>query len=409
MNKLLIGTSLTNIIYMLCKNLNFLFIDDIPTPYRLDVLKTFNKIYNNKIKVLFCANKEPDRSWDIDFGNLDYEILPGIIWRPKKQKNPISYKLNLSIISNIKKYTPSAVVLSGYIQPTMQLAAWHCRKNKIPYGITCESSFLQGKPEGLKWKIKKMVLKPIINGMSFGLPMGIKAEEYLRSLGAKRQPMYHFPNCPNVSNVVNIANNKKNYEAGLKNKLNIPQTNKIILFVGRLIDAKRPLDLINAFQKIEFKLKENWTLLFVGEGSLKSKIQQLTTINHQPSTNIVLSGWLQPDEVYRIMAISEIMVLPSEHEPWGAVVNEAMAAGTPVIASESVGSAHDLIDNEKTGFTFNTGNVLELKNILTKIILGNVNLKEIGQQVQKKSIEMGHEFAAANLLNSIKALIIDLH
>ncbi len=202
---------------------------------------------------------------------------------------------------------------------------------------------------------------------------------------------------------------KKNYEAGLKNKLNIPQTNKIILFVGRLIDAKRPLDLINAFQKIEFKLKENWTLLFVGEGSLKSKIQQLTTINHQPSTNIVLSGWLQPDEVYRIMAISEIMVLPSEHEPWGAVVNEAMAAGTPVIASESVGSAHDLIDNEKTGFTFNTGNVLELKNILTKIILGNVNLKEIGQQVQKKSIEMGHEFAAANLLNSIKALIIDLH
>ncbi len=406
-----------------------LYVDDIPTPYRLGVFKLFLEKFSGMFKVLFCAKHEPDRNWELDFGNLDYEILTGVKWRPKNQKNPISFKLNLNINSKIKKFNPDVVALSGYVHPTMQLAAWYCRNKSIPYGIACESSFLQSKPTGVKWKLKKKLLSPIINGMSFGLPVGSKAEEYLRALGAKKQPMYYFPNCPDVSNIVSISKNKNEYEKSLRLKLNISENNNIILFVGRLIDAKRPMDLIYAFNKINKELSKNWTLLIVGEGPLKNKIlnfksktgcksntqhstlnnQSLSTINYQPPTNIILPGWLQPDDVYKVMSISDVMVLPSEHEPWGAVANESMAAGTPVIASNSVGAAYDLIEDKKTGFIFKTGNIHELKSILASIMKDKSILTGISFKAQKKSIEMGHEFATINLLKAINDFTTNHH
>jgi glycosyltransferase involved in cell wall biosynthesis len=397
--------------------MKLLYIDDIPTPYRLGVFKLLKQNLSGTFKVLFCSKYEPDRNWKLNFSDLDYEILHGIKWRPKNQKNPISFKLNLNIISKIKKNNPAIVVLCGYMHPTMQLAAWYCRKKNIPYGVSCESSFLQSKTSGFKWKLKQKLLTPIINGMSFGLPVGSKAEEYLKALGAKKQPMYYFPNCPDVSDIVAISKKKEEYETKLRNQFNIPKKNKIILFVGRLIDAKRPMDLVYAFNKIDKKISKNWTLLIVGEGALKNKILNFKSkISHQPQTtnhqslitNIVLSGWLQPEDVYKIMSISTLMVLPSEHEPWGAVVNEAMTAGTPVIASDSVGAAYDLIEDIQTGFVFKTGNVDELKAILVNIMKDKSILTVMSLEAQKKSIKMGHEFAADNLLKVVENFTTNL-
>ena len=381
--------------------MKLLYIDDIPTPYRLGIFKSFQLKTDSQFKVYFCAASEPGRTWNLDFGNLDYEILLGKQWRPKKQKNPLSFKWNPGILKKLKQYNPNMVILAGYMHPTMQIVAWWCRKNNIPYGTICESSFLQSFSKGLKWKVKRCILSPFIRNMSFALPAGYKSEEYLRALGAYNQPMFHFPNTPDVTNIIELYQNKNSFEKELRNKYKIPVHNRIILFAGRLIYAKRPQDILDVFFKIDNSTKKDWTLIFVGNGPLKDTLVQKSS----KKVNIVFTGWISPELLYKFMVLSDIFVLPSEHEPWGAVVNEAMAAGTAVVASDSVGAAHELIENYKTGYMFETKNVKQLTSILSKFMSNKINLVALGKNSQEKAIAMGHEFAVDNLQKAIAQII----
>lgn len=342
----------------------FLYIDDIPTPYRLGVMRYFASIFTGEFKVLFCAHSEPGREWKLDFGSLNYEVLHGYQWRPKKQKNPFSFKWNPEITKKIRRFSPDIVVISGYVHPTMQFASWFCRKNNIPYGMVSESSFLQSKPTGMKWKLKKLLLSPYIKNMSFALPVGKLAETYLRELGAKDIPMYYFPNCPDIEPITKLSLEKVSYEKHWRKHFNIAPEKKIILFVGRFIRAKRPLDLLESFLSIEKAIKKGWVLVFIGDGEEKNMLIHKA----QKETNIKFLGWQSPEVVYKSMAIAEFMVLPSEHEPWGAVVNEAMAAKTFVIASDSVGAAHELIETGKNGYMFQTKDIKSLQSIMKKVI-----------------------------------------
>ena len=382
------------------KKIKLLYIDDIPTPYRLDIFKSFQLKTDVQFKLWFCAESEPGRTWDLDYGALDYEILNGKQWRPIKQKNPFSFKWNTGIRRKLKEYNPDMVILAGYMHPTMQIAAWWCRRNNIPYGTTCESSFLQSSSKGLKWKIKKYILSPFIKNMSFALPVGQKSEEYLRALGANDQLMYFFPNTPDVSNIIKLSQNKNTFEKELRNEYNIPSKNRIILFAGRFINAKRPQDLLDSFMQIDNKIKNKWSLILVGDGLLKETLIKKASID----SNIVFPGWLPPNILHKLMVLSDIFVLPSIHEPWGAVVNEAMAAATAVIASNSVGAAHELIENYKNGYMFETQNIIQLKSVLSEFMSSKINLLALGENSQKKARDMGHEFAVENLLQAINQI-----
>ena len=95
--------------------------------------------------------------------------------------------------------------------------------------------------------------------------------------------------------------------------------------VGRLIDAKRPLDLLSAFLRLG-PVAADALLVFVGDGPLLPALK--TAAAGDP--RIVFTGWVaDPAKTAGLMAISSLFVLPSQHGTWGAVVNEAMAAGFP--------------------------------------------------------------------------------
>lgn len=139
-------------------------------------------------------------------------------------------------------------------------------------------------------------------------------------------------------------------------------TGKFFLYVGRLSSEKGIRTLLEVFTK----RLPGANLKIVGDGPLMEQLQILTS----RTPNIELLGRKPLKEVYDLMAAAQAVIVPSEwHEPFGRVVVEAFAAGTPVIAA-AVGGMTELIDHERTGFLFNGGEAESLwracENFLTQ-------------------------------------------
>lgn len=372
------------------------YLDDIPTPYRLGVHRRIGRQWPGSFKIAYCAASEPGRDWSFDFGDLDVEILPGRQYRPPKQVNPISVKWNPSVRASLAGFRPDMVVLSGYLHPTMYLAAHWCRQHGVPYAIVCETSARSTTTTGVKGWIKRGVAGWLVRRMAFGLPLGREAGEYLRSFGSPDAPLHYFPNTPDTSMVVEAAEQirKDGREEDLRRRLNIPPGNRIVLFVGRMIDAKRPLDALEAF-RLAGAAASGATMVFVGDGPLLEQIKAEAT----GVDNVVFTGWLtDPAQTAALMAISAVMVLPSQHETWGAVVNEAMAAGTPVIASDRVGSAIELIESEASGIIYPVGDTVALADAIQRVLLNDDLRRDMGQAGKMIALAKGEVYAADSLI-----------
>jgi glycosyltransferase involved in cell wall biosynthesis len=111
------------------------------------------------------------------------------------------------------------------------------------------------------------------------------------------------------------------------------------LYVGRLIPRKRPLELIQAFETVRRELPEA-TLMLVGKGELEQQVRDASV----RVPGVRYAGYCEAGELAEHYSRSDVLVLPALREVWGLVVNEALAHGLFVVATDEVGSAYDLLD-----------------------------------------------------------------
>lgn len=380
-----------------------LYVDDIPTPYRLGVHRLVAQRWPGAYKLLFMAGDEPGRDWDFDFTGLDVEILSGRQFRPRGQVNPFSFKWNPGIGRAMDAFRPDVVALSGYVQPTIVRAARWCLGRGVPYGIACETSCRSTACSGWRWQARRTALGWIVRNMAFGLPVGREAADYLRRFGPSAAPMQFFPNTPDTSTIIAEADRVRvqGLEAALRDRFGIERDAPVVLFAGRLIDAKRPMDALAACEKIS-EAGTRATLVIVGDGPLMPAL-----VERAAKRNVVFTGWLRdPVDMAGLMAIARMLVLPSEHEPWGAVVNEALAAGTPVVASDRVTSAVELVEAGVNGFVFPIGDVAALSARISDILaLDAAGRTRISAAARTTATRYGHEYAADNLITGALASI----
>ena len=104
----------------------------------------------------------------------------------------------------------------------------------------------------------------------------------------------------------------------------------------------------------------------MGDGEERSRLETLAQDRHLSGVRFL--GFQNQSELPAFFALADVFVLPSRHEPWGLIVNEAMAAGCPVIASSDVGAAPDLVLDGVTGFTYPVGDVDALTDALARLL-----------------------------------------
>lgn len=172
------------------------------------------------------------------------------------------------------------------------------------------------------------------------LYVGDLNRRFFEEFGAKREQLVYAPHI--VDNVRFREEGKRlsPRRGELRSGFGIPPDHRVVLFCAKLIPKKRPLAMIDAFFDAGFR---DWTLLMVGDGPLRAACKARAEARGA-GNRVVFAGFLDQRAVCRAYAVADLMVLPSSHqETWGLVVNEAMNFGCPVIVSDRVGCAPDLV------------------------------------------------------------------
>ncbi len=138
-----------------------------------------------------------------------------------------------------------------------------------------------------------------------------------------------------------------------------------VLFVGKLIERKRPFDLLQAAARLAADGRPV-DVVFAGSGDQQDA---LATAAAASGVRTHFHGFVNQSELPGIYAAADVIVLPSDgRETWGLVVNEAMACGVPAVISDAVGCGPDLVETGVTGEVFPLGNVAVLAEAIGKVL-----------------------------------------
>jgi len=142
---------------------------------------------------------------------------------------------------------------------------------------------------------------------------------------------------------------------------------RYFLYVGRLISSKGVFDLLDAYGRIPADLRAKVALLFVGNGKERSKLEERAAAAQPGSVRFL--GFAQREQLAIYYALAEALVFPTHTDPWGLVVNEAMACGLPIIATDVAGCTPDLVRDGANGYVVPSKDVDKLMVALVAFAL----------------------------------------
>lgn len=222
----------------------------------------------------------------------------------------------------------------------------------------------------------RRLIKQIILRSAHGLlAIGTLNEQYYLALGAPADRVYFVPLSVDNGAFATDPERRLLLRHRHRQTLEIPERAVIVLYAAKLTDQKRPQDLLRAFARIKAQYPEAW-LLFAGSGGMDAPLRAEATARGIERVRFV--GFQNQSVLPGLLAACDLFVLPARDEAWGLSVNEAMAAGLPVIVSDDVGAAADLVRNKGTGIIYQCGDIDALGEALGLLL-----------QSEEKRIAMG--------------------
>ncbi len=274
------------------------------------------------------------------------------------------------LLREVIKFKPNVVNLTGYYDPATWLVLIYCKIKGIKTILSNESTSGDHKRNKILESIKSFIITKYDGYFNFGT----RSKNYLIGLGGDPKKMLVNRNCVDNFNINRIYELTIPLKHSIKKSLKLPEKN--FIFVGRLIDDKNLLRMLEAFMIAQRKINSDWGIIILGDGEQKEELTDYIS-NHKIS-NISFHEGVAWDKVPYYLALGEVLVLPSYSETWGLVVNEAMACGLPVMVSENCGCAEDLVQDGKNGFTFSPYDVEKMTEIFLKFMSNEVDLAKMG-------------------------------
>jgi glycosyltransferase involved in cell wall biosynthesis len=216
-----------------------------------------------------------------------------------------------------------------------------------------------------RWKamVKRIVYPWLFRVPEMFLPGGTRQSQYLKQYGVPENRIRIANMTVDTLAITDYVDARRagDLEAA-RSRFGLKQGGITLLFVGRVEEHKGVLCLVQAFEALQQSYKDV-NLLIVGDGQVWRQICEATSGND----GVVLTGRLSGNDLLDAYAVADVFVLPSFFEPWGLVVNEAMAAGLPAIVSERVGCVDDLVVSEETGLLVKVNSVESLSMAMSRL------------------------------------------
>jgi glycosyltransferase involved in cell wall biosynthesis len=324
-----------------------LFVTVMPSPYQRELFQALHSDGSIEVRVLYCARGASDRNWPITSLAAYEEFLPG---RPIRGLGPSAH-FNPGIVEILKRESSELFVLSDYSAPTTQIAMrmlTHRKRRWVFWGEVPGFS-QRGHLTSL---LRQQLQRPIANGATAIAAIGSEAVDVYQML---------FPTIRvfNIPYFCDLAH----FRVAAAERWTRKKHTVDVLFSGQLIERKGVDLLIRGFAQISDQVPD-LRLQLLGTGPALDVLMGMIPFEFRDRINFL--GFQQPAALPTIFAEADIFALPSRHDGWGVVVNEALGAGLPIIVSDRVG-ARDLVEDGCNGLITIAGDIDSLASALVKL------------------------------------------
>lgn len=317
---------------------------------------------------------------------------------PNKSRRPGTYRFlglwNPSIVQHVNGYGARAILMLGYnFASCMYLVL---RVKKTPLIFRGDSHRLVVRP-GFREFVRRKLISYVFQHFSAFLYVGQANYDYFRYHGVPKEKLFRAPHCVDNQRFFASATTAASEAIQWKEALGIPAHDAVVLFAGKLEEKKRPLDLLRAFEAARLP---DTSLLYVGSGPLEQQVKAAAHGNQK----VFFAPFQNQSLMPRTYSIGDVFVLPSfgKSETWGLAVNEAMCMGRPVIVSDHVGCAQDLVAPYQNGLTFTAGDVEALTRCLRDALSDRPRLRAWGERSRKRIESYSYAQATHGLLEAMR-------
>jgi glycosyltransferase involved in cell wall biosynthesis len=368
-----------------------LLVSSHPVQYTSPLYRLYAEDPRLEVTVAYCSLQGAEPGVDPEFGvevAWDVPLLEGYRWVNPGNRSPrpglrgFFGLLNPGLWREVRAGGYDVVVCFGWHAASFWIAALAARLSGARLVFTTDAHTLAPRGgQGWKLPLKRLLVPRILGFADAVFVPSSRTRRFVQDLGVPESAVHLIPYVVDNSFFTHGAARAR--RAALRKAWGVPDDAPVALFAGKLVAWKRPLDLLQAVAA-----SGRWWAVFAGEGDLKTALErEAARLGVADRTRFL--GFVNQKALPDVYGAADLLVLPSEHEPFGLVVNEAFACGLPAIVSDACGAAGDLVRDGETGFVVAAGDVDALADRLRSLADERPLLRRLGRQARARIAAWG--------------------
>jgi len=378
----------------------FIF-DTHPIQYRSPVFRALQEIMPETKVFFFDPQFDGKKWWFHEVGKIPkqewaLDLTSGFSSSLLNSKELGVRKFYRTLSDLFQRERPDAVFIYGYYLPEHWILWWLCKNLDIPLLFIGET-FSRGGTSARR-AIKNLLQPIFFKGVKQFVSIGSRSRDFYLSFGTSEAKITPARYCIDTSFFEMTEKRSTQIRSKIRSELKIPKDAFVILFVGRLFERKRPWDM-GAIHK-HFTSDSRVHTLVVGNGPLESDIDK--TAKELPRFHPL--GFKNQAQTRDLYHAADLLIVPSEYETWGLVINEAFSAGLPALVTPECGAAGDLVIAGDTGFVFPIGDITAATDHIRWCMENKKKFLEMGRRAKAKvTSEFRVDQFADAMVNAVKA------
>lgn len=339
-----------------------------------------------RMRVLLLSHSDSNYNWDIsnlsaEYGGVPIEVLMkefhGLGFR--KYATWLAVRTACKTLFNVLAERPKIAFVGGYDRPSCLVIALLGRLFFFKTGVMHDSRFNDA--ESFSKSLTMELAKAIpVRLYHFFMCSGQECVDYTRFLaGTKRPALIKGWNVLDNDDLARRGDQSE-HDAEIRATLGIGASERFFFLPSRFIAKKNIPHVVAAYGAARGSLSDFPRLIIAGRGPMKEEVvAQIEAA--QLGEHVTLIDWLPYEQIPRVAKLSEAVLLASTDDQWGLIINEALAAGAPVLVSNRAG-AHELVENHSNGFTFDPKNSEHLTTLLHRLGTDQALVEELRQKTR---------------------------
>ncbi len=370
-------------------------VTEIIAPYRIPVFNALAARAEVDTHVIFLAETDPGlRQWQVYTDEIHFSSQ--VLTSYRRRLGRFNVLLTRGMNAALRSANPDVIVCGGYNYFAMWQARRWARRHDVPFLLWSESNAVDAR-RNLPWV--EAAKRRFIGGCQGFVVPGGSAAAYLKTFGVEPGKIFVAPNAVDVVRFSQGAEQaRRNPE--LRTCLGLPQ--RYLLYVGRLVRSKGVLDLLSAYATLPEGIRREVGLVLAGDGEEYDELVRRSAAI-QPGL-VIFPGFLQRDQLPAFYGLAEALVFPTQSDPWGLVVNEAMACGRPVIATDVAGCVADLVRDGDNGYVVRAGAPEALAEAMVRLLDAPAVQRQMGERSLRMSSQFTPEAWAEGLVRAVAGI-----